>query len=136
MGLKPEEAEGRDSSSCTKTSYTSTDLLILSSNRKIPFIRKEILEKRKIREQRKQELSNRKSLAAKERMRILTKLADGGKCEFFKSVVFNEMLFILHLSDCGTCVTTRIFFSLSLPSSISTVYSANLYFKKLRFKRR
>ena len=42
---------------------------------------KEILEKMKLREQRKQELSNRKSLAAKERMRILTKLADSGKCK-------------------------------------------------------
>jgi len=41
--------------------------------------RTEILEKMKLREQRKQELSNRKSLAAKERMRILTKLADSGK---------------------------------------------------------
>eukprot|EP00795_Rhopilema_esculentum_P010676 gene10676-19428_t len=41
--------------------------------------RMEILDKRKLREQRKQELSNRKSHAAKERMRILTKLADAGK---------------------------------------------------------
>lgn len=37
--------------------------------------RMDILEKRKLRDQRKQELSNRKSHASKERMRILSKLA-------------------------------------------------------------
>ena len=45
----------------------------------------------KLREQRKQELSNRKSLAAKERMRILTKLADSGKCRLcFVRATFSE----------------------------------------------